>query len=160
MGVSGCGKSSIGQQLATALSIQFIDADDFHSEEAKQSMASGIPLTDEMRKPWLQRLVKYLTQNPIQHTVMAYSGLRRSHRQIFRELGFKTLFIHLSGTFTTISQRMRAREGHFMPESMLASQFTSLEVPQAEPDIITIDISGDRQQVYTQVFSSTVEHFT
>ena len=88
MGVSGCGKSTVGKQLALDLGYTFIEADDFHSVAAKQQMANGIPLTDVMREPWLKRLCQHLDQEVLVDSVLAYSGLRRRHRQLFRELGF------------------------------------------------------------------------
>jgi gluconokinase len=145
MGVSGCGKSTIGKQLAYDLGYEFIEADDFHSVAAKQQMANGIPLTDTMREPWLERLTQHLCQGKLVDSVLAYSGLRRRHRQLFRELGFSTLFIHLTAEIDIISHRMSQREGHFMPESMLASQFRSMELPKAESDIISLDVSADLQ---------------
>lgn len=156
MGVSGCGKSTVGKQLAEDLGYQFIEADDFHSVTAKQQMANGIPLTDAEREPWLQRLTQHLIQPSTQHSiqgklvdsVLAYSGLRRRHRQLFRELGFSTLFIHLTAEMDIISQRMSQREGHFMPESMLASQFSAMELPEAEPDMITLDVSADLAHIF------------
>ena len=145
MGVSGCGKSTIGKQLADDLGYEFIEADDFHSVAAKQQMANGIPLTDTMREPWLERLTQHLCQGKLVDSVLAYSGLRRRHRQLFRELGFSTLFIHLTAEIDIISHRMSQREGHFMPESMLASQFRSMELPKAESDMISLDVSADLQ---------------
>ncbi|MFB1033748.1 MAG: gluconokinase, partial [Sinobacterium sp.] len=109
MGVSGCGKSTIGKQLADDLGYEFIEADDFHSVAAKQQMANGIPLTDTMREPWLERLTQHLCQGKLVDSVLAYSGLRRRHRQLFRELGFSTLFIHLTAEIDIISHRMSQR---------------------------------------------------
>lgn len=143
MGVSGCGKSTVGKQLSQDLGFEFIEADDFHSVAAKQQMANGIPLTDDIREPWLNRITQHLSQGQLVDSVLAYSGLRRRHRQLFRELGFNTLFIHLTAELDTISQRMSQRAGHFMPESMLASQFSSMELPEAETDIISLDVSAD-----------------
>jgi gluconokinase len=147
MGVSGCGKSTVGKQLAKLINYEFIEADDFHSVAAKQQMANGIPLTDAMRDPWLRRLTQYLCQGTLADSVLAYSGLRHQHRQLFRELGFTTLFIHLTTDLDTISQRMSLRAGHFMPESMLASQFNSMQLPEYEADIINLDVSADLQPI-------------
>ena len=147
MGVSGCGKSTVGKQLADGLGYEFIEADDFHSVAAKQQMANGIPLTDSMREPWLERLTQHLGKGTLVDSVLAYSGLRRRHRQLFRELGFSTLFIHLTAEIDTISHRMSQREGHFMPESMLVSQFSAMELPKAEPDMISLDVSADLQHI-------------
>lgn len=147
MGVSGCGKSSVGEKIANDLAFQFIEADDLHSVESKKHMAAGKPLTDVMREPWLQRLADKITEQPQQNTVMAYSGLRRKHRQRFRELGFETLFIHLYGEQKVIERRMQQRLNHFMPSSLLASQYSALELPDAEPDVVTLDIGIDFQHI-------------
>jgi gluconokinase len=147
MGVSGSGKSTVGEQLARLLGYEFIEADDFHSVAAKQQMANGIPLTDAIRDKWLRRLTQHLCQGTLVDSVLAYSGLRRRHRQLFRELGFTTLFIHLTTDLDTISQRMSLRAGHFMPESMLASQFSSMQLPESEADIISLDVSADLQHI-------------
>ena len=150
MGVSGCGKSSLGRTLAQDLAYRFIEADDYHSSEAKAHMAAGKPLTDDMREPWLQRLISTISAEPRDNTVMAYSGLRRKHRQRFRELGFDTLFIHLYGEQDLIMHRMRQRQDHFMPTSLLASQYSALELPDAEPDVVTLDIALDLAQIVQQ----------
>ena len=151
MGVSGCGKSSVGAKIAEDLGYQFIEADDFHSAESKQHMASGKPLTDAMREPWLQCLTKTITSEPMQDKVMAYSGLRRNHRQRFRDLGFETLFIHLYGEQQVIERRMHQRKNHFMPVSLLASQYSALELPHAESDVVTLDIGIDFQHIVERV---------
>jgi gluconokinase len=146
MGVSGCGKSTVASALAEDLAFRYIEADDYHSREAKKLMSAGKPLTDVMREPWLQRLCDAISVEPKRNTVMAYSGLRRRHRQRFRDLGFDTLFIHLSGEEALIQQRMQARQ-HFMPVSLLSSQFATLELPDAEPDIVTLDVGIDIQHI-------------
>ncbi|MFT5923686.1 MAG: gluconokinase [Paraglaciecola sp.] len=156
MGVSGCGKSAVGKQLARLLGYEFIEADDFHSVAAKQQMANGIPLTDAMREPWLRRLTQYVCQGTLVDSVLAYSGLRRQHRQLFRELGFTTLFIHLTTDLDTISQRMSLRAGHFMPESMLASQFSSMQLTEYEDDIISLDVSVDLQHIIEMAHAAVV----
>lgn len=147
MGVSGCGKSSVAKKIADELGWPFLEADDFHSKEAKQHMAVGKPLTDVMREPWLQRLADAICIEPKQNMVMAYSGLRRNHRQRFRDLGFDTLFIHLHGDQQVIEQRMKKRKNHFMPSSLLTSQYDALELPNHEPDIVTINIGLDLKGV-------------
>ena len=154
MGVSGCGKSSVGQKIAQDLAYRFIEADDYHSSEAKAHMAAGKPLTDDMREPWLQRLISTISAEPRDNTVMAYSGLRRQHRQRFRELGFDTLFIHLYGEQDLIMHRMRQRKDHFMPTSLLASQYSALELPDTEPDVVTLDIASDLTDIFAQAHAA------
>lgn len=157
MGVSGCGKSSVARQIANDLSYPFIEADDFHSEQAKNMMANGIPLTDEIRIPWLKRMTDHLSQKPLISSVLAYSGLKRNHRELFRELGFQTLFIHLTGSIDVISQRMQARSEHFMPESMLQSQFDAMQWPKDEIDIVDIDVQQTLEHIIQQAHGVILE---
>ena len=138
MGVSGSGKSTIGRILATRLHYRFVEADDFHSQEAVNWMKNGNPLSDDMRQPWLARLTTFLLA-PQCDTVMAYSGLRKIHRQRFRQLGYATRFILLQAQPDQILERMQQRADHFMPSSLLASQFSAMELPEGEPDIINLD---------------------
>lgn len=143
MGVSGCGKSTAAQRLARTLDWRFLEADDFHSEAAVKQMAEGIPLTDTQRIPWLKRLCGHLNTSDRQDTVLAYSGLRRAHRQMFREIDYTTLFVLLHAEHSVIKGRIEHREGHFMNSSLLDSQFEALQMPDAEPDCIVIDCSTD-----------------
>lgn len=139
MGISGTGKSTLSKQLAKRLGLPFYEADDFHSPENKAWMASGKALTDDMRAPWIQSICDALSTDG-QSCVLAYSGLRRAHRQKFRELGFRTLFIHLNGSKELIARRMRQRSGHFMPVELLNSQIASMEPALNEPDIVLVSI--------------------
>jgi gluconokinase len=120
MGVSGSGKSTLAKRLAEQFDLPFFEADDFHSAENKAHMAAGKPLTDAMREPWIAHMCDTLKTTG-KSCVLAYSGLRRAHRQRFRELGFKTLFLHLHGEKALIAERMQARANHFMPSSLLAN---------------------------------------
>lgn len=141
MGVSGSGKSTVAAGLAQHFNLEFIEADDYHSDENRVRMAAGIPLTDEMREPWIDTLCLLLRdrcQNRI-NCALAYSGLRRAHRQRFRELGFRTLFLHLGADRELIAKRMTQRTGHYMPASLLDSQFAAMEPSEAEPDLVTVD---------------------
>lgn len=143
IGVSGCGKSTLAKHLAEHFKLTFLEADDFHSAENKAHMASGKPLTDAMREPWIDSLcanIKQLKERG-EYAVLAYSGLRRAHRQRFRELGLKTLFIHLTGPKDVILERMSMREGHFMPPALLDSQYEALESTDQEADILCINLN-------------------
>jgi len=141
MGVSGSGKSTVAAGLAQRFDLEFVEADDYHSDENRARMKAGIPLTDEQREPWIDslcRLLKDRRQKGI-HCVLAYSGLRRAHRQRFRELGFQTLFLHLAGDRNLIAKRMAHRRGHYMPPSLLDSQFAAMEAADSEPDVVIVD---------------------
>lgn len=144
MGVSGAGKSTIAAALAEHYGYRYLDADDFHSDEAKAHMGSGQPLTDEMRVPWIERICDYLGRHADteQGMVLAFSGLRRAHRERLRRCGIPAQFLFLDGDAETISRRMSEREGHFMPPTLLDSQFEALERPDPgeEPDVSVIDI--------------------
>ncbi|GAB3024575.1 gluconokinase [Bowmanella dokdonensis] len=153
MGVSGSGKTTLARQLAGELGFAFMEADDFHSVQAKNQMARGQPLDDGLREPWLTAMCSHLQQNPIP-TVLAYSGLRRRHRQRFREVGFDTRFIWLHGQFDLIKRRLKSREGHYMPASLLTSQFRDLELPQAEPDILMLDIQHRPAQLLSRALAA------
>jgi gluconokinase len=152
MGVSGCGKSTVAARLASEFDFQLIEADDFHPPANKAHMASGRPLTDAMREPWIARLCAYLLEQRArgESCVLAWSGLRRAHRQRFRGLGYPTLFLHLDGSKEVIRQRMQDRDGHFMPAGLLDSQFEALEAARDEPDIIAVDIVQDLDQTCRQ----------
>lgn len=158
MGVSGSGKSTIAKLLAKKLGLPFLEADNFHSAENKAHMAAGKPLTDAMREPWITNICQTI-QNEGTSCVLAYSGLRRAHRQRFRELGFKTLFLHLYGTKKLIASRMRSRNNHFMPASLLESQFAAMEPAQSEQDMVTISINATVPKIVAQA-TEIVETFT
>lgn len=152
MGVSGCGKTTLAKYLAKDFGLVFLEADDFHSEENKAHMASGKPLTDAMREPWIASMCDKLREHRQkgESCVLAYSGLRRAHRQRFRELGFPTLFIHLAGPQEIIRRRMEARANHFMPSGLLDSQYAALEAAVNEPDIIEVDVGQSIPKIRRQ----------
>ncbi len=158
MGVSGSGKSTVAKMLAQKFDLPFLEADDFHSAQNKAHMAAGKALTDEMREPWIDSICEKIKSDG-NNCVLAYSGLRRAHRQKFRELGFTTLFLHLDGSKELIAQRMSARAGHFMPVSLLDSQFASMEAPQDEPDMVLVSIDNPIPQIVanaTQIVGSFI----
>ncbi len=152
MGVSGSGKSSVAHALANHYGYEYLDGDDFHSEEARATMAKGIPLTDAMRLPWVIRMRDYFrdaaTRN--QHSTLAFSGLKSVHRDELRKAGLKTLFIFLHTDKDTIQTRVNKRAGHFMAPTLVDSQFDSLEDPSHEPDVFRIDVRGSLDQVIAQ----------
>jgi gluconokinase len=129
MGVSGCGKTTLGQAIANHLDFIFLDADAFHSEEAIKQMSAGIPLTDEQRNPWIDRICSQLHQLELQNKscVLAYSGLKQQHRQLIFGSYNCSLGILLEADQTLIAQRMTVREGHFMSPQLLSSQISSME---------------------------------
>lgn len=140
MGVSGCGKSTVAANIAEHFNMHWLEADDFHSEAAKQKMATGNALTDNDRQPWISRLCHAVmaSQNNV---VMSYSGLRYQHRQAFLKLGFKTLFILLQGDYQMIHNRLTQRQGHFMTADLLDSQMASLQPFKSGEPALTFNIS-------------------
>ncbi len=131
MGVSGCGKTTIGKQLAVKLNIPFLEGDDYHPEANVSKMKSGQSLNDDDRLPWLKNLAKAAQENESTGFVMACSALKGSYRNILKSLVNNELqIVFLDGNFETIKNRMEARAGHFMPAALLQSQFDTLEKPE------------------------------
>lgn len=150
MGVSGSGKTTIGQLLSAELICSFIDGDDFHPPVNIKKMSSGEALTDEDRWPWLEiltdKIQEYIQQE--QSMVLACSALKKSYREILcveREL---VQFIYLKGNYATIVRRMQSRENHFMTKSLLQSQFATLEEPE---DAIVVDISPSPSEILKSI---------
>lgn len=143
MGVAGCGKTTIGKAIAGRLGLGFVDGDDVHSPEAVAKMSAGQPLTDDDRWPWLDRigdLLKDKSRFP-DGLVVACSALRKRYRDRLRAASSSGLrFIFLEGSIGLIRSRMAARSGHYMPPSLLESQFAALEPPLGEPGTAIISI--------------------
>lgn len=137
MGVCGCGKTTIGRAVADVLGWHFLDADDFHPPANVAKMAQGIPLTDEDRWPWLDRLRDELAAiNARQeHAVLACSALKQAYRSRLLQAG-GVRFVYVKGDRETIASRLAMREGHYMPASLLDSQYAALEEPD---DALVID---------------------
>jgi gluconokinase len=136
MGVAGSGKSLIGAALARALDVDFVEGDDYHSAENLARMAAGIPLTDDDRLGWLRAIAKRIREAKDARTglVVACSALKRSYRDLLRnESGAPSLqFVLLRGDRALIAARLAARRGHFMPPTLLDSQFATLEEPSPD----------------------------
>lgn len=137
MGVAGSGKSTVGRLVAETLGYLFIEGDDFHSNEAKAMMASGTPLSSDLRQQWVDRLAMTLATHAAagQPCVLSYSGLIASQRQQLREAGSQTRFIYLHGTAELLATRLAQRSNHYMPASLLQSQLDSMQSSSAEPDV-------------------------
>jgi carbohydrate kinase (thermoresistant glucokinase family) len=141
MGVSGCGKSSLGAALATALALPFTDADDLHPAANRAKMAAGQPLTDADRWPWLQAVGAVLAGGA---GVVACSALRRSYRDRLRDTAGPVQFLHLVAPREVIVERLAARRGHFMPLALLDSQLATLE-PLAPGEGWTLNVNGPQE---------------
>jgi gluconokinase len=138
MGVSGCGKSSVGDGLAARLGVRYRDGDHLHPAENVARMRSGIALTDDDRWPWLDRVAQVLAaEAPV---IVSCSALRRAYRDRIRAgAGGAVRFVHLVGSRAVIATRMAARQGHYMPLSLLDSQFAALEPPGPD-EALSVDI--------------------
>jgi gluconokinase len=141
MGVSGCGKSSIGRALARRLDVPFIEGDALHPAENVAKMAAGTPLDDNDRWPWLEKVGQALAETRQSGgAVAACSALKLSYRDKLREAaGADVIFVFMSGSRRLLTRRMKARKGHFMPASLLDSQLATLEPPSAPESFVAID---------------------
>ena len=146
MGVSGSGKTTVGCALAQELGWDFLDADAFHPEANVAKMANGVALTDDDRWPWLDRLVVEMraVNERGEHAVLGCSALKQAYRDRLSRAG-ELRWVYLKGDTATIEPRLASRRGHYMPPSLLASQFAALEEPSAA---LVVDI---RQSVAAQV---------
>lgn len=153
MGVSGCGKSSVGQQLALALDCPFYDGDDFHPPENVAKMANGVPLTDADRYPWLARLHDLAAGHARrgETAVLACSALKQKYREQLRAGNEAVQFVFLDGDFDLIWQRMSARRDHYMKADMLQSQFAALERP-SPAEALTISIDQSVAEIVAEIF--------
>lgn len=134
VGPSGSGKTAVGQALAAALGYPFLDADDLHDDAARAKMASGTPLDDADRAPWLARVGQRIAAST--ELVVACSALRRAYRDTLRRFAPAARFVLLDADEATLTARVRQRRGHFMPASLVASQRATLE---RSDDLITVD---------------------
>jgi carbohydrate kinase (thermoresistant glucokinase family) len=154
MGVSGCGKSTVGGALARQLGLDMIDGDDLHLPESVAKMRSGVALEDTDRWPWLDRVAQVLAQqDPGPGRIVACSALRRSYRDRIRRQVPGLRFIFLDGSFDLIRERLSARLGHYMQPGLLQSQFETLERPGIdEVDVLTLPVD----QTVTQLVTAAV----
>jgi gluconokinase len=121
--------------------VPFADADDFHSPANVAKMRSGVPLTDEDRRPWLLTIGTWLAEHESGGAVVTCSALKRVYRDTLRESAPTVTFLHLAGDKETVRQRVAARQGHFMPESLVASQFADLEPLGADESGVVVDLA-------------------
>ncbi|MGE2724874.1 gluconokinase [Mycolicibacterium pulveris] len=155
MGVSGSGKSTVGAALAQRLRVPFADADDFHPPANIAKMSSGQPLNDDDRQPWLDAIGKWLAERDDRGGVMSCSALKRGYRDQLRSHCRDIEFVHLSGTPEVIGRRQASRPGHFMPPSLLKSQFATLEPLDPDENGITIDVDQSIDDIIETYVSTT-----
>jgi gluconokinase len=156
MGVSGCGKSEVGRQLAQLLQVDFIEGDAYHSAANVAKMAAGIPLTDDDRADWLRTLEQRIAaaREAGVGLVLACSALKRRYRDLLREGDPDLRFAHLDGARELIAQRMGARTAHFMPTSLLESQLRDLEPLGADERGVRIDIVKPPAALAQEIFNT------
>lgn len=150
MGVSGSGKTTVGRQLAAHLGVEFLDADDFHSLENVAKMKAGTPLTDADRTGWLARLRSQIENHLAagRPAVLACSALREAYRETLHQHDERIHVVFLRGDFAAIQKRLAARRGHYMPATLLASQFAALEEPR---DAITVSIELPPEEAVLEI---------
>ena len=151
-GVSGAGKTTIGKLLAEELGWRFYEADDFHPRANIEKMRSGLPLTDEDRWPWLERLREQIMRSLAakENAVLACSALKRVYREHLRVSG-DVKFVFLRGDYAPIERQLRRRCAHFMNPALLQSQFADLEEPQPDEDVLTIDLGRSPQELVDEI---------
>jgi carbohydrate kinase (thermoresistant glucokinase family) len=149
MGVSGAGKTTIGQALAADLDVPFVDGDDLQPAANVHKMAAGTPLTDEDRAPWLTRVGEALARAP--GLVVACSALRRRYRDAIRAVAPDAVFVQLEVDPSELDARVRRRRGHYMPASLLPSQLATLEPIAANEGGVIVDASGAPEEILARV---------
>ena len=156
MGVSGSGKSTIGALLAQSLNLPFLDADLLHSPQNISKMKAGNALTDVDRAAWLASVAKHVAAWQVQGQagVLACSALRRQYRRQIVGQGGGVQLIYLQAPITLIRQRLEQRHGHFMPASLLASQFDVLEEPQPDERALLVDMTGSAAQAVQAILTA------
>ncbi|HZG02463.1 MAG TPA: gluconokinase [Streptomyces sp.] len=147
MGVSGSGKTTVGTALAERLGVPYAEADDFHPPENVAKMASGVPLDDEDRRPWLDAIAAWLAERGGRGGVVTCSALRRRYRDRLRRAAPEVFFLHLDGSPELIAERLAARRGHFMPPELLRSQFETLEPLEPGEKGAAVAIDGPVEEV-------------
>jgi gluconokinase len=149
MGVAGSGKSLIGAAFARALGVDFVEGDQYHPAENVRRMSSGVPLTDDDRAGWLRALAARIGEARAAGTglVVTCSALKRSYRDVLRAEADDLQFVFLRGPRAVIAERLANRRGHFMPPSLLDSQFATLEEPSSDEDAWVCDIRESPQDL-------------
>jgi gluconokinase len=155
MGVSGSGKSTVGAALAQRLRVPFADADDFHPPANIAKMTAGHALDDHDRHPWLETIGEWLAEHDENGGVMSCSALKRKYRDQLRHHSPRVEFLLLHGTLEVITRRQASRPGHFMPASLLQSQFATLEPLAPDENGLVVDVD---QSVDAIVQAFIVQH--
>lgn len=141
MGVSGCGKTTLGRALAAALGLRYVEGDELHPPENVARMAAGVALTDDDRRDWLAAVGRELAAAGEDGAVVACSALKRAYRDRLRAAAPDLRFVHLHGAPELLAARLATRQGHYMPASLLQSQLDTLEPPAPDEGALVLDIA-------------------
>ena len=161
MGVAATGKSAVGEELAEELGCEFIEGDRLHPQGNIDRMSEGVPLTDEDRGPWRRGIADLVAARDREgvSTVVTCSALKRSYRDVLRE-STPSFFVHLAAPFAVLEDRMQHRTKHFMPASMLKSQFDTLEELDDDEAGAVIDVSAPLDEVVEESVNAVRVHYT
>jgi gluconokinase len=155
MGVSGCGKSTVGEGLAKALQLPFLEGDSLHPPRNVALMAAGTPLTDEDRAGWLDTIAARLAALPDDEgLVVSCSALKRAYRDRLRRAAPDLRFVHLHGTSVLLAQRLQQRQHLYMPPTLLDSQLATLEMPTSDEHVIALNIAEPVPQLLQQALQA------
>jgi len=154
MGVSGCGKSTVAALLAGQLGWAFEEGDALHPPANVAKMAAGHPLTDDDRWPWLELVAEWIEHqlDSGESGIVTCSSLKRSYRDLLNRRGSGVVFVYLAGDKATIAARLAVRHGHFMPSSLLDSQFADLEEPAADEPALRVDVGAAPEVIAEEIF--------
>ena len=155
MGVSGSGKSTIGEKLAERIGWRYEDGDRFHPASNVAKMSAGHPLTDEDRWPWLKAIAAEIDRacSAGKHIVIGCSALKRSYRDVLMQGRTDVRLVYLDGTQSLIADRLSHRKGHFMPPGLLISQFAALEPPTPDERPVTVSIDAEVEVIVDRIIS-------
>jgi gluconokinase len=153
MGVSGCGKTTVARLLADRLGVPYAEADDFHPAANIAKMSAGDPLDDDDRWPWLRLIAEWMHEHADTGGVVTCSALKRRYRDLLRESDQVT-FVHLRGDHQLIAARMAGRSGHFMPTSLLDSQYAALEPLGPDEPGVVLDAAASAEELVEQALST------
>lgn len=156
MGVSGCGKTTAALNLHDALGWPVAEADDFHPEVNIDKMSRGVPLTDEDRRPWLESMREWMSERAAEgvRTIITCSALKRSYRDLLSGAKGRVFFIHLLAPPDELQERMAHRQGHFMPSSLLPSQFATLEPLSDDEDGVVVNSRATSKETFEAILAA------
>lgn len=161
MGVSATGKTTVAEQLAEEIGAEFIEGDSLHPRRNVEKMESGTPLTDEDRWPWLQAIAELVAVREHEgvSTVVTCSALKRSYRDVLRD-ATPTFFVHLHAPYDVLEGRMQSRTKHFMPTTLLRSQFDTLEDLGDDESGAVVDVTPPVEEVVEEAVNAVRTHYT